>query len=773
MISFDDITGSSDGSVNLAPIYSSLSYLLNCCSSVQNSITNLINNTSYFNNLLYDATTSINSIMSDTSSIWDYVSTLSGGGGGGGGDIFKTLDSNLNQNEPHWFVRSVNSDVELPSTYLTINIATMIDCFNSKNFSKKYILFKDETSINNVLNGNTKNNIEYSKYIKINNAFNSNSSLDFINGYVSVGSGCFRDNPSAVINLNSIYLGNPNWSSIKQLTSYINVRDLNFRNNTTTFPSNTFGKSIVLRDDVVSFKSLPMYLPSSLSMYMLNGLRTFNEGLKFNTGMIFSCSADKIQYSNVLYNDSEFTYYCQNYCNENVNVFRSNTSGVFTKYNFAHFANNFAYQNSSISQIYDAVFYNQHLFDYYLNEALTDIYLIQGGINSLEEFMKYNDMKTLNLIMPHVEQIHQCFDGNTFDYARINLPNKMKAKTTYYNQYAMIYNTDLEYNIHANEEVFGLPTILNDYQTVASKTIFEEIAPDMDILKYQKLQDCYHNLNELNKATVSLLSMNNNEVGKQVGHYFQMPNNHYDAYYINTLKPIMNDATFCYFRQHGLFNYASEMPKLSWACLSNSGGEIDNGTNWLMNCMGLNWSAVIPNMKELKRLDIYYNPQTYNDNIQIKGFRDCQAEKINFNISVVNGFDKHVRIGPNGFINCKVRDFNVNLMGNGDFVNYTYDQYAFSDCKQLRDINLNAIFSANAFVGCCADNFYINWGNIDALTNPQQWDYPTRSHNPINLYVIGMNSSQTITNSDLTKFATFFGSVYTRLKIHNIYEQGF
>lgn len=772
MISFDDITGLSGGSVNLAPIYSSLSYLLNCCSSVQNSLTNITNNTSYFNNLLYEATTSINSIMSDTSSIWNYVSTLSGGGGGG--DIFKTLDSNYNQNEPQWFVRAVNSDAPFPTTTLTINIATISDAFNSKDFTnQKIVRLTNDTLISNAFNDNTYNNILYTKMLKIVSAFDNNSSVDFKNNYISINSGCFRDNLSVSVNLNSIYIGTPNWSSINDLRSDINIRELNLRNNTSNVPDSTFNKFISIRDDIVSFKSLPMYLKSSLSMYIYNGLRTFSSGLSYNTGMRFSCSVDKIQYSYVFNNNSIFTYYCQNYYNENFNVFASNTSGQLTKYNFAHCAKNFGYQNSSVSQIYDAVFYNQHSFDYYLNEALTDIQLIQGGINSIEEFMKYNDMKTLNLIMPHVATIHQCFDDNTFDYARINLPNKMKAITRKYNEYAMIYNTDLEYNIQANEEVFGLPTLLNDYKIIQSKTVFEEITPDLELLKYQKLQDCYHNLNELNNATISLLSMNKQEMGKQINNYFQIPINHHNAYYINSLKPIMNDATFCYFRQHGLFNYASEMPRLSWACLSNSGGEIDNGTNWLMNCMGLNWSAVIPNMKELKRLDIYYNPQTYNDNIQIKGFKSCQAEKINFNISVVNGFDKHVRIGPNGFVGCKVRDFNINLMGNGDLVNYTYDQCAFSDCKQLRDINLNAVFSANAFVNCCVDNFYINYGNIDALTNPQQWDYPTRSHNHINLYVIGMNSTQTITNSDLTKFATFFGSVYTRLKIHNIYEQGF
>lgn len=773
MISFDDITGSSDGSVNLAPIYNSLSYLLNCCSSVQNSITNIINNTSYFSSELYDATVSINSIMSDTSSIWNYVSTLSGGGGGG--DIFKTLDSNYNPNEPQWFVHAVNSDAPFPTKTLTINIATIENAFNSlNNTTQKNINFVNYKTIKNILNDNTYNQINISdNVLTVNNAFNRNSYVAWKYGAIDIGGSCFSDNKSATINLNSINIGSPYWVSIKQLQYDNMIRRFYLRNNTSSIPSTTFAKTIIVRDNFASFMSFPNNLLSSMSMNVYNNIRSVNGGLINNVGLKFVHSIDKIHYSNLFNQNSVFTYDGYNYYNELSGVFNSNTNGEFQKNNFVHFVRDFGHENSDINYMKDYVFYNKHSFDYYLNENVSTMELIQGGINSIEEFMKYNDMKTLNLIMPNVSLIHQCFNNNTFDYGRFNLPNKMKAITTKYNDYAMIYNTDLEYNIQANEEVFGLPTILNDYQTITSKTIFEEITPDLDLMKYQKLKDCYHNLNYLNDATISLLSMNKQEMGKQINQYFQMPINHYDAYYINTLKPIMNDATFCYFRQHGLFNYASEMPRLSWACLSNSGGEIDNGTNWLMNAIGLNWSAVIPNMKELKRLDIYYNPQTYNNSIQIKGFRDCQAEKINFNISAVNGLDKNIRIGPNGFINCKVRDFNVNLMGNNDFVNYTYDQYAFSDCKQLRDINLNAVFSANAFVGCCADNFYINYGNIDNLTNPQQWDYPTRSHNPINLYVVGMNSSQTITNSDLTKFATFFGSVYTRLKIHNVYEQGF
>lgn len=766
MISFDDLGGGSSEAQDLQPIYNSLNYLLNCCSSVQGSISALDGSVSYCQN-------SINSLVSDISSIWNYVSTISGGGGEGE-NVLKSLPSNYNTALTYWFVNSIDSDVQLPNGTLNWNIATIENAFNSRteNTNQDH-RFNDITLIKNCFNANNSQNITFKKDYSISSAYNSNRGVYYSLNNTLINEKCFADN-----NFANLYFNNMSWShvSFSSLSSFVLENDC--RRRTFNNPVNistilTTKATFLIRNGLKNVMSIGHHYPTGIRVDFSEDSIGLNYAFYHNTlayiyEAINNVNVNDHGHDNSFFEFSRKAYYC-NFSNE----LYSNLLGYIS--NSAMYLRNviMMHGNNYMSQIVNYNMFNSNASAFFNNTAST-MEIANGGVISNLTVLNSNSCDVLNVVMPNVMLAGSFGLNNTFESGRIALNNKISVEKTTFSTFCSLFNNDLEYNVRAVEENIGFPSLFYDYQT-KTKTIHEEIGVDMDILRLQKLNDNYHNLTMLNNASFKDLKINEIEVGRAIGE-FQYPINHYDAYYIDSHKPILKDATFCYFKQHGLLNYAEDMPRLSWACISKSGGNFENGTEWLSYAMGLNWSVVLSRMPELKRLDIFYAPSAFTSLVQIQNFRNCYFTKLNINISYDNNMDKHFKIGPSAFVKCNIRDFNFNIMGHTPGAEiFTYlDSYAFSDCTNLRDINLDAVdIAAYAFYNCAADNFYIRYSNISKLSNPQQWKYPVNEINKINLYVVGDNDSQTITNSDLTAFATFFGPYYTRLKINNIYDQGF
>ena len=189
MISFDEITeGSGGGSADLLPIYQSVSYLLNCCNDVQSSMSIFESGVSVLSStvdsLLSEAinlNSEISILQTNTQSIWEQVSTMSGGGG-----VFVTLHSDYDTHDYFYFVNSIDTDVNKTDrkSLLRASIIAAENAFNDWGYGQKFTLNQ----------GNT-----------ITNCFNDLQQLTFIYNQMDNLIQCFNNTFPAVPNSMEIY----------------------------------------------------------------------------------------------------------------------------------------------------------------------------------------------------------------------------------------------------------------------------------------------------------------------------------------------------------------------------------------------------------------------------------------------------------------------------------------------------------------------------------------------------------------------------------------
>ena len=758
MISFDDMGGTSGGTVDLQPVYNSLSYLLNCCSSVSSEISNLDNN---------------------TLSIWNYVSTMTGGGGGGGEALFKTLNIGFNQNAVHWFVNSIASNVP-----------------NSGWFQGKF------ATVQNALNGTVDaGNITFSDLISWNNVLNSKSPGEitmFLNG--SEFSDCFNECSANKITFSNGKINFHNcfnrYASNKFVYDYLEISSC-FNNAYNTISYNVFDLAYKSQTNDKTFTVSNFNVIAnkvSVASLLSNQSNGYITARCFDNDLLHCAEkASAISFNNTLFYNS--VVYCVNSCSNvyawqhgfynSVNAHQQKNTTLkainsfFFNYNGSMLnsnSNGIVKHNAFVNSMF--AFFNANTFTSKTDSTSeADAFIKYGGIINGNSIFNSNSINEFGLLMPCFYGLSNfAFKDNTINNKyTFFMNNKIVFTISTNTSIVSIYNDEMELNLHPTNYGMYLPTLFNDHRTKPNHSAkIENIIPDIDIVKHLKLKDGYHDINQLNKATISELSINGVEIGKRINAYYQLPISHYDAYHVNSLTPIMKEATFGYFRDNGLPNYYSNAPNLSWAVLSNSGGDI-NQTDWKYYALGLNGTNFLYNQKQLKRLDVFYKPATRGNNITIGNIACEGIETLNFNFDFgsLNLDDTYFVIGSRFLSNCPARGFNIQAINGGNRTGISkFESNAFVNCYHLKDIILPYSVEQNAFNSCRVENFYLPIDFVNNMTNPQIFNYPIYTNctvNKINMYILGANSDDTLAQTDNTKFANFMGTIYTRLNIINLY----
>lgn len=764
MISFDEITeGSGGGSADLLPIYQSVNYLLNCCNDVQSSMSIFQSNASILSSsvdsLLSDmlnANSEISILQSNTESIWEQVSTMSGGANG----VFVTLHSDWNNSESYYFVNSVDNNVNLNGN-LHGSLMKVIDVLNeiTDNSARTFAYFCGDTLSNcfNTISNMNFNFYKSNQYYSIMNSIkfgaSSNKILFGYNGFTD----CFKS-----LKINSLCLNASVFSNcFRNIDSYndpyfnpsVNFNELTFKYCFNSMQGQVNINPLSINGPVYSSTIIPQALFININAKTLSDMHC--KSIEFNTGLYANIWTQKFNYSPIYWNSSTIAYFKLNY-----NIFQGIGQNNFCqrdmRFDHNRFSNNLI-NNSYVNYVTICKDYD-YIQQYFTKNSTVlgfDIYNFKNMIIS-SAFMISNTFQPLLTSASSPQSGYRWFENGSIN---LNLPNALFYHTNIFKDNIIItslsngasgftnYSSFKKYNfscmINRNKHPAGyifspdnyeyeegshglqhLKTFMRNMEACCEPNKFSFNVADIEMFKLQKLTS--KNITNYSALTWAFIKEDNNSnVWSRSGlnaPYEQFIKNGIplglDAFINRTPTGSTYRATFAF--NQNFSNAATSIytcyPYLSHLVFWSPGGgnDVSAFNKW---CDGNgNWLTALPN---LKRLDIIVRDASINvpiftltNSAFANGFN---LRTINFWLDVyeTQGENIELKVNADCFKNCfNLREVNVRYLSpQTDTFTTGYNMIAsgaFSNCGLTR-VDLNwANIGQNAYAGCHPAEIWIN-----------------------------------------------------------------